>query len=72
MQLHTFRARSIAEALRIVRTRLGPDASVLHTREVSSPLARFLGIRQLEVTASAELSAPSRLPASAMQLTPGN
>ena len=34
MQLHTFRARSLAEALRLVREELGPDASVLHTREV--------------------------------------
>jgi flagellar biosynthesis protein FlhF len=64
MQLYTFKARSIAEALRIVRAELGPDASLLHTRDVGSPLTRFLGMRQLEVTASAELSAPSRLPES--------
>jgi flagellar biosynthesis GTPase FlhF len=63
MQLQTFQARSLAEALRLVREELGPDASVLHTREVGSPLARFFGGRMIEVTASAELSAPSRLPA---------
>jgi flagellar biosynthesis protein FlhF len=62
MPLHTFQARSLAEALRLVREELGPDASVLHTREVGSTLARFFGVRIIEVTASAELSAPSRLP----------
>lgn len=63
MQLHTYRARSLAEALRLVRQELGPDASVLHTREVGSTLRRWLGGRAIEVTASAELAAPSRLPA---------
>jgi flagellar biosynthesis GTPase FlhF len=62
MQLHTFQARSIAEALRLVRDELGPDASLLHTRDVGSPLLRFLGGRTIEVTASLELAAPSRLP----------
>jgi flagellar biosynthesis protein FlhF len=63
MQLYTFQARSLAEALRLVRDELGPDASVLHTREVGSPLLRLLGSRAIEVTASAEVAAPSRLPA---------
>jgi hypothetical protein len=49
-----------------VREELGPDASVLHTREIGSPLLRFLGGRLIEVTASAELTAPSRLPQSPM------
>src|SRR5688572_19383629 len=62
MELHTFKARSLAEALRLVREELGPDASVLHTRDVASPLVRMLGGRMIEVTASAELEAPSRLP----------
>jgi flagellar biosynthesis protein FlhF len=62
MQLYTFKARSIAEALHVVREELGPDASVLHTRDMGSPLLRLLGGRLIEVTASAELSAPSRLP----------
>jgi flagellar biosynthesis protein FlhF len=61
MQLHTFKARSLAEALRLVRDELGPDASVLHTRDVSSPLMRWLGGRLIEVTASVEVAAPSRL-----------
>ena len=62
MHLHTYRARSLAEALRVVRQELGPDAAVLHTREIGSPLARLLGGRTIEVTASAEAEVPSRLP----------
>jgi flagellar biosynthesis GTPase FlhF len=67
MQLHTFTARSLAEALRIVRDELGPDASLLHTRELGSPLARLLGGRRIEVTASVEVEVPSRLPAPSVQ-----
>jgi flagellar biosynthesis GTPase FlhF len=62
MQLHTFTAHTLAEALRIVRDELGPDASLLHTRELGSPLARWFGGRRIEVTASAEVEVPSRLP----------
>ena len=62
MQLYTYRARSLAEALRLVREELGPDASVLHTREVGSALGRWLHGRTIEVTASAEVAAPSRIP----------
>jgi flagellar biosynthesis protein FlhF len=51
------------EALAIVRRELGPDAAVLHTREVRR---RYLGCipgpRQIEVTASCEVNVPSRLP----------
>jgi flagellar biosynthesis protein FlhF len=62
MQLYTFTARSLPEALRRVRQELGPNASVLHTREVGSMLSRWLGGPFIEVTASAELLVPSRLP----------
>ena len=61
MHLFTFHARSLREALRLVREELGPDASVLHTREVGSPWARWFGFRQVEVTASDVIAAPSRL-----------
>src|SRR5437588_125405 len=54
MEIYTFKARSIAEALRVVRAELGADASVLHTRDIGSPLLRLLGGRLIEVTASAE------------------
>ncbi len=50
-------------ALQKVRQELGPDASVLHTREVRSGLMRWLtGNRQIEVTASNQVTVPSRLP----------
>jgi flagellar biosynthesis GTPase FlhF len=61
MHLYTYHARSLREALRLVREELGPDASVLHTREVGSPLARWFGFRRIEVTASDVIAAPSRL-----------
>jgi flagellar biosynthesis protein FlhF len=70
MQLHTFTARSLADALRIVRQELGPDASVLHTREVGSTVSRWFGLRTIEVTASAELQAPSRLAMSSEESVP--
>jgi len=66
MDLRTYRARSLQEALRLVREDLGPDASVLHTRDVTAGLARWLGgAKQIEVTASAEVQVPSRLQAPA-------
>jgi flagellar biosynthesis protein FlhF len=62
MDLRTYRARSLQEALRLVREDLGPDASVLHTRDVATGISRWLGgAKQIEVTASAEVQVPSRL-----------
>ena len=61
MHLYTFHARSLRDALRLVREELGPDASLLHTREIGSPLARWFGYRQIEVTASDVIAAPSRV-----------
>src|SRR6185503_16334806 len=62
MDLRTYRARSLQEALRLVREDLGPDASVLHTRDVAMGISRWLGgVKQIEVTASAEVQVPSRL-----------
>jgi flagellar biosynthesis protein FlhF len=62
MDLRTYRASSLQEALRLVREDLGPDASVLHTRDVSAGLARWWGrTKQIEVTASAEIQVPSRV-----------
>ncbi len=52
------------EALALVRRELGPDAAVLHTREVRSRWLGLLpGARQIEVTASRGVNVPSRLPA---------
>ncbi len=65
MDLRTYRANSMQEALRLVRRELGPDASVLHTRELNAGLLGWLGAtRQVEVVASCEVAVPSRLPES--------
>jgi flagellar biosynthesis GTPase FlhF len=69
-QFFTYQARSLADAIQIVRDELGPDASVLHTREVGSPLARFLCGPMIEVTASNKVQAPSRLPTSVTRHIP--
>jgi flagellar biosynthesis protein FlhF len=65
MEVKTFRAATMHEALQLVRRELGPDAAVLYTREVRSGrlLGWLAGRRQIEVTASAEVNVPSRLPA---------
>ncbi|WP_425614051.1 flagellar biosynthesis protein FlhF [Anatilimnocola sp. NA78] len=63
MDLRTYRARSLQEALRLVRADLGDDAAVLHTREVGSGMLRWFGRTEIEVTASNEVDVPSRLPA---------
>ncbi len=62
LDLRTYRAKSLAEALRLVREDLGPDASVLHTRQVGSAAWRWLvGGTEIEVTASSEVQAPAIL-----------
>jgi len=64
MEIKTYRAATMHDALALVRKDLGPDAAVLHTREV--PAGRLFGwlrgARQIEVTASAGVNVPSRLP----------
>lgn len=64
MELKTYRARSMHEALTLVRQELGPDAAVLHTREVPtrSLFGLIRGVPWIEVTASAGVNVPSRLP----------
>jgi len=53
----------MSEALALVRQELGPEAAVLHTREVRA--GRLFGLlpgkRHIEVTASAGVNVPSRL-----------
>ncbi len=76
MELKTYRAKSIREALALVRRELGPDAAVLGTREVrggGGVLGWLGGERLVEVIASAEVAVPSRLPprpAPAVQIFP--
>ena len=65
MQVKTYRARSMQEALALIRRDLGPDAAVLHTRDIRSGglLGMLLGSKRVEVTASNQVDVPSRLPA---------
>jgi flagellar biosynthesis protein FlhF len=66
MEIKTYKASTMQEALALVRRDLGPDAAVLHTREVQRNRLFGLipGSRHIEVTASANVNVPSRLPQS--------
>ncbi len=72
MDIRTFRATTMQEALAMVRRELGPAAAVLHTREVRT--ARLFGLirggPEIEVTASSEVNVPSRLPRKISQHPP--
>ena len=59
MEIKSYRARSVQEALALVRADLGPDAAVLHTREVAAGGKWFGGARQIEVIATPEAANPS-------------
>ncbi|QGJ71366.1 Flagellar biosynthesis protein FlhF [Planctomycetales bacterium 10988] len=65
MDIRTYRATTMQEALSQVRRDLGEQAVILHTRELTgNRLLRWIpGIKQVEVTASVEVNVPSRLPA---------
>jgi flagellar biosynthesis protein FlhF len=66
MDIKTYRAKSMRDALDLVRRDLGPTASVLHTRELHGGIVgRMIFGRQYEVAASAGVNVPSRLPAAA-------
>lgn len=62
MEVKTYRASTMQEALALVRDDLGPTAAVLHTREVGNTgLLKWLpGMRKIEVTAALEVNVPSR------------
>src|SRR5262245_44272919 len=63
MNIKTYRAKTMQQALELVRRELGPDAAVLHTRELNSGLVRRMVFgRQYEVAASGNVNVPSRLP----------
>ncbi len=51
MQIRTFRAASLQAALEEIRQQMGPDASVLHTRQVRDGWMGWLGRSYVEVTA---------------------
>ena len=63
MEIKTYRAKTMRDALELVRRELGPSAAVLHTRELNSGLVRrMLFGRKYEVAASVGVNVPSRLP----------
>jgi flagellar biosynthesis protein FlhF len=72
MNIQTFRAKSMQQAIDMVRRELGPEATVLHTRELhSSVLGRLFFGKEYEVAASCEANIPSRLaPAVSYEPTP--
>ena len=51
MHIRTFRAASLQDALYEIRQQMGPDASVLHTRQVRDGWMGWLGRTYVEVTA---------------------
>src|SRR3954452_542575 len=62
MDIKTYRAKTMRDALELVRRELGPSASVLHTRELNGgPLRRLEVGRKYEGAASATVNVPSRL-----------
>ncbi len=64
MDIKTFRAKTMRDALELVRRELGPSAAVLRTREVNGgPIGRLVFGRKYEVAASLNANVPSRLPA---------
>jgi flagellar biosynthesis protein FlhF len=53
MEIKTFRAKTMPQALDLVRRELGPEAMVLHTRELNAGLlGRLLGNRAYEIAAT--------------------
>ncbi len=61
MEVQTFRAHSMQEALQLVRRTLGPEAAVLQAREVGrGALAWLTGSREIEVLALSGVQLPSR------------
>jgi len=62
MEIKTYRAKTMQQALDLVRHDLGNEATVLHTREVNGTLVRrLLWGRHYEIAASRTVQVPSRL-----------
>lgn len=61
MDIRTFRASTLQEALEQVRETLGPDAAVLHTREVKRSRLGLFSSSLVEVDASVEVPGTNRL-----------
>jgi flagellar biosynthesis protein FlhF len=62
MEIKTFRAKTMQQALNLVRQELGAEATVLHTRELNAGLlSRVLLGRQYEIAASTQVRVPTRI-----------
>jgi flagellar biosynthesis protein FlhF len=62
MELRTYRAATMQDALAMIRQELGPDAAILHARQVRmGPLRWLPGRRGFEVIASPDVNVPTRL-----------
>lgn len=70
MDLRTYRAWSLQDALRLVREDLGPEAAVLYTRKARLGILGWFGMRQVEVVAAVDADVPSRLPQHVASETP--
>ena len=69
MDVKTYRAKTIQAALELVRRDLGPDAAVLHTRQMRNGLMGWLsGQTHIEVVASTAVNVPSRFTGSAPEI----
>ncbi|MEW4454304.1 flagellar biosynthesis protein FlhF [Bremerella sp. JC817] len=61
MNIKSFRAKSMHEALELVRQELGPDAALLHTREVPQRgIWGLLGGKEIELAAAPDSNLKSR------------
>lgn len=72
MDIRTFRAATLQEALEQVRETLGPDAAVLHTRQVKRSRMGLFSSRLVEVEASVEMPAGNRSAKRAKATPSGN
>ena len=61
MDIRTFRAKTMRQALDLVHQELGPEASVLHTHQSNRGwVGRWLFGQEYEIAASATVNVPSR------------
>ncbi|MDA7951738.1 MAG: flagellar biosynthesis protein FlhF [Pirellulaceae bacterium] len=63
METKVYTVKTIQEAMKLIRTELGEEAVVLHTRQVTGSrlLEKVIGKKYLEVTAAIDVEVPKRL-----------